>query len=597
MESEQFVSRQSQIQTKDLLTFTGNWFIDAGILGFVNLMEEVYGWDLDELQNIYINDSPRLFYWFFPIGYLFYHSTIRGIYKKIQEINKEIFKENGLNQKIREIKEEIKKLQDEITKTTNEQEKKKLEKKLLKLNEKIATKLQKKDDMLSKIDKLRNELMKKKLEFKENVTNFRDFFNLEETKIKDLLPNFNLNLPAIARNFYLFNSREVRENSFLAFRYLQLLCLENYEELDKFIKEKIPKSKKAREGLSYEVYPDSTVNPFLYSSSEFPNIGYTQHLKTIEIKRSLRLSLPIFISLLCFEHAFENYYEKKNVVRNTFFYTNTLDVCYSINKRMRIKKERALDKSKYQSLLKMTLESVFDELVENKANFSMENMYLIEYEGIEEQKLINVEYIGIPKLQAAILLDDTIRENLNKSIQFRSKNSKEDKYRWLVEEFIKGRPLYPIIMNHVNLVLNDEIDLKDFNACFYSLVVEAKILEFRAEKGRGIYLFSKNYFENYKHLVDEIKREIRFTSFKASLINQLSEESETNKRIARELFDALKGKNKNMFLNILIKNLNENKKLCSNKNLNDWIFEKIIKNDETFEMYGLILIMNLLKKY
>lgn len=29
------------------LQFTGNWFIDAGILGFVNLMEEVYGWDLE----------------------------------------------------------------------------------------------------------------------------------------------------------------------------------------------------------------------------------------------------------------------------------------------------------------------------------------------------------------------------------------------------------------------------------------------------------------------------------------------------------------------------------------------------------------------
>jgi len=29
-----------------VLELTGNWFIDAGILGFVNLMEEVYGWDL-----------------------------------------------------------------------------------------------------------------------------------------------------------------------------------------------------------------------------------------------------------------------------------------------------------------------------------------------------------------------------------------------------------------------------------------------------------------------------------------------------------------------------------------------------------------------
>jgi len=31
------------------LRFTGNWFIDAGILGFVNLMEEVYGWDLKKI--------------------------------------------------------------------------------------------------------------------------------------------------------------------------------------------------------------------------------------------------------------------------------------------------------------------------------------------------------------------------------------------------------------------------------------------------------------------------------------------------------------------------------------------------------------------
>lgn len=32
---------------EDNLHFTGNWFIDAGILGFVNLMEEVYGWELE----------------------------------------------------------------------------------------------------------------------------------------------------------------------------------------------------------------------------------------------------------------------------------------------------------------------------------------------------------------------------------------------------------------------------------------------------------------------------------------------------------------------------------------------------------------------
>ena len=39
----------------------GGWFIDAGMLGFVNLMEEVYGWDLAEL-NQRISDNKDLVY-------------------------------------------------------------------------------------------------------------------------------------------------------------------------------------------------------------------------------------------------------------------------------------------------------------------------------------------------------------------------------------------------------------------------------------------------------------------------------------------------------------------------------------------------------
>ncbi len=53
------------------LRFTGNWFIDAGILGFVNLMEEVYGWDLEELQEK-IKENPELIYYgYFPFAYFY----------------------------------------------------------------------------------------------------------------------------------------------------------------------------------------------------------------------------------------------------------------------------------------------------------------------------------------------------------------------------------------------------------------------------------------------------------------------------------------------------------------------------------------------
>ena len=59
------------------LEFTGNWFIDAGILGFVNLMEEVYGWDLEEL-NAKIEKKPEeIYYWYFPIGYILHNNKLR----------------------------------------------------------------------------------------------------------------------------------------------------------------------------------------------------------------------------------------------------------------------------------------------------------------------------------------------------------------------------------------------------------------------------------------------------------------------------------------------------------------------------------------
>ncbi len=59
------------------LEFTGNWFIDAGILGFVNLMEEVYGWDLDELQT-QIKENPKLvYYWYFPIAFIYCNNKLR----------------------------------------------------------------------------------------------------------------------------------------------------------------------------------------------------------------------------------------------------------------------------------------------------------------------------------------------------------------------------------------------------------------------------------------------------------------------------------------------------------------------------------------
>ncbi|MGC8924078.1 MAG: hypothetical protein ACP5KJ_02725, partial [Candidatus Micrarchaeia archaeon] len=61
----------SSIGSQNKLDFTGNWFIDAGILGFVNLMETVYGWDLEKLQKKISEEPDKVYFGYFPFAYLY----------------------------------------------------------------------------------------------------------------------------------------------------------------------------------------------------------------------------------------------------------------------------------------------------------------------------------------------------------------------------------------------------------------------------------------------------------------------------------------------------------------------------------------------
>ena len=72
------VGGENSISRHNELQFTGNWFIDAGILGFVNLMEEVYGWDLEELQVRIKKNTKLVYYWYFPIAFVYYNNKLRG---------------------------------------------------------------------------------------------------------------------------------------------------------------------------------------------------------------------------------------------------------------------------------------------------------------------------------------------------------------------------------------------------------------------------------------------------------------------------------------------------------------------------------------
>jgi len=495
------VNSIGQPQINQQIDFTGNWFIDIGMLGFINLMEEVYGWNLDVLREEIESEPEKVYYGYFPLAYIRY---------------------NLMKQR---------------------------EKKLNKTNN-------------NELPFFKGSVDKKQI-FEESWKFIEDNYLDDDGRI----PLSSSNEFYYFHNFLFFQPKWKKEKQKSAFE--EILGLKNLED-------------------DVLVHIDKTVCKFLPSKEEFPNISYTGSLITNDTLQNIVPHSTIFV--LTFPLGFISFINEKDEKENrrTMFYSSDMKFSYKINKKIKQMVERSTEKK--ESIFTVTWEAIIDTLIELKSQWALENMYLVSYNLTDNQNLINVEYIGIPKLQAAIIMDDTIRENLNKYIRY----SKEIKWKWLIQEFIKGNLLYPTIMNHLNLVLNKDLELS-YSSSLYSLLVESKILEFK-KKNEKSQIFSPDYFDNYKSLIKNIKDEISFTSFASGLINQISESAETKNRIARELFETLKSNNKNMFLNILLKNLNGNKELSSNRNFYNWILKKIIANNTSFEMYGLILVMNLLRR-
>jgi len=608
------------------LKFTGNWFIDAGILGFVNLMEEVYGWNLEILQKKINEDEEKVYYGYFPFAYL-----CKWLSDRKQKVNSEL----------------IKKLKEELEKKTFQNTKElfdfvwfnficnlfkelwiKSKSKLIYKNEAYDKKNKTKQTIdykntqtyLQKIgerENLINEIQDKHQEEIKKILKKRELKKFEYDDLEKLINYNNGSISSELRNSIellkekhlgiinflkeewennVINQQKFTEES-LFYRipidsgfYKNFLFFNNFagnlKQKDSFYdaicfnfdKEEILKK------------IDKTVNKFLPSEEEFSNINYTK-LSAEPLKKQIGY---LFVYLLCFTHAFENY---RNI-GYVMFYSNDLEFSYKINRKLKLYKKKIENSKNANLIFNVTWQQIIDSLVECKSSWSLENMYIISYQQLDNKTQRNVEYIGVPKLQASILLDDAIRENLNKSISYRKVKEKQYKWQWLIQEFIKGKPLYPIIFGHVNLTLNSDKNNKislRYGPCLYSLMVEANILNFKNKNNKKSALFSEIFFDSYKSLIRDIKEDIRFSSFYSSLIKQISSDTNTKNRIARELLNALKTKDKNAFLNVLLKDLNGGEMLEFGSKFYDWVFEKIIKNEISYEMYGLLLVMNLLK--
>ncbi len=687
------------------LRFTGNWFVDAGILGFVNLMEEVYGWNLEELQKC-INENPeKVYYGYFPLAYIFRRSVISGIYRQQKDlrdlIGKSLEKKKKTLDTIKKEEDKKKELQSKAKKSS------KANRELQKYEEKI-TSLKKQVDEIDKfmnevnkyISLVNKELLQLKNEFKRRVEKivedydefnrqYSDYFKdsdwiytvipldktaelnkrlegilLQGVELKLLtvtekknevgnilkrlssLGNFVIYPNANERNFYLYNPRKEDEYTALLytialvrediekiklilgikydqknpkslrlrlFRFLTLCQLNNVEptkiiaDIESALNEGIPKKKAVntilkrykvstskeelaeilsevyknfkelidRRGtlITYEVIPDSTINPFLFSPNEFSNLSYTSLPKVSDLKKLLPNAFPPYILFLVFFDAFIPVYG-----RGIMFYTPELNSCYSINKRIRIKIELSRENNR-GGLLKITWSAILDELIETKSKFSLENMYLIEV-NIKQNKLDDVEYIGIPKLYASIILDDQIRDALNTTLPVGDSNV------WLLGEFIKQRALYPLISKHLwNAVRKN--GFPNWRASLYTLAVDAKL------RGEGnLALFGKAFFEHPKRAAVEAKDFHREMNSTAMTIRALSSET-GGKNLVYSLFSALRRHNRNAFVNAIIKALLQSKSKDKVALITSYLFKHVLNNDSSWEDFALALVIGL----
>jgi len=602
------------------LQFTGNWFIDAGILGFVNLMEEVYGWDLEELQRRVREEPEVVYYGYFPFAYFYKLSQKEneGLKARLihfveqnKELGKdilekiwwdfitELFREVWIRKKL-EIMHESK-CYDKKGKVISHYDDIKY-RELIKNRELLVNKLvndKSYQKFLREIFGKRKKLAKNRSHnlssediklLEDKLDSFQDEdFRKEAEKViekqkelEDYLIKAwdNLKSKGISRDSSVFYRIPIDSSFFKNYLFFNSSrgIFEQLEDLRNLLDG----------NTSYSEYLskiDRAVSKFLPSDEKFPNITYTEFRAQLLAKEAPYL----FVYLINFLNAF-------TFVRNVgsiLFYSSDLNLTYHVNKKIKTylsKNEQASD----LTILRVTWQSIIDTIMETETVWTLENMYLIRYERLSQQDLIGVEYIGVPKLQANILIDDTLRNALNKNIPVKASNGRIEKRAWILEEFVKNKPLLPHLIHHLHIFLADRIDRRNYagkGTLVYANIVDAKIREF----GGDNILFGKEFFKRYNLLLTEIKEDAKLAFWISNLFRDLFESQDERKGYANLLLTTIRRSDKYRFVNMLLKIFIDKKGKNENiKNLINFTFNKILPNDLSWKNYALILVAGLI---
>ena len=520
------------------LQFTGNWFIDAGILGFVNLMEEVYGWDLEELQKKIKENEDVLYYWYFPIGY-------------ICHVVKEIQIKEGL-EKIEQINNIIDKIP-KVPQFTNKNDLFEKAWKWITSNKLLITEAKRGKSTITRI-KIN---WSGRYRILTNFPLFQPGYDIERQKnifmsllgLKEIEDNVLIHIDKTTSKFL------PSASDFLNISYTKS-CINIYTLV----------SLNTRAPVFILTYPLAFISKLL----EYLGYQIMFYSPDLIFTYKVNKKLKIYLNKLSEEK------KQKTIFKITWWSIidsiTELESLWSLENMYLIKikppkgQKQDLEMVEYIGIPKLQASILFEDKIRNVLNTQFE---IGKEEGKEEGK----------------------EKGKDKNRDRNRDKTDGNKTIWLLEEFVKRTFVYDKLLKHTNWALKCGQNPK-FKASLYALAIDARIKENAETSSKA--LFSNDFFREYKFLVDEIKETYSLLVSRAILISQLFENEEEKSKLAYPLFSALKKKNRISFVNTLLKKFTELSKKENLSSLIKFIFEKIISNDVSWENYALALIIGIL---
>jgi len=586
-----------------ILRFTGNWYIDLSILGFIKIMEYFYGWNLGELQKKLQKNGDYVFYVYFPVAYISFYLErkldslgIQGVIReeKFASLRREIKREITANNVLEHPKEE---LFEEIWE--------KYIQRLIDVSWRLSLKLfdQKTSKMLKKYEHIEDLI--EQIQHKKFKKIFRDLKKRYNKNKKDIVL---ANLMEYCREKFMEHcEEEPKEFCELIERlYDSLEKVELKEKKvpihsDYFLNflifnptmQKYEKVKEAfldiiKTNLQRNVLRkfDRTINKFLTSEGKSLNVFYTP-TNAENIYRLLGFYPVVF--LICFEAAFEYFRGLGWYV----FYSPDLEFTYHVNKKLKLLTQQL----GLRDILRLTWRAIIDSLYERHAKWVLEDMYIIKYRSITKQRIADVEYIGFDKVRASLILDDRIRSSLNIRINI----SDEEKPRriWLLEAFLRGDDLYSLVLNYFRKKIRRKERVDYARSLITALAVEYSLRQKTRQYLRKFRLFDQLFFKGSFATVTKVYEYLRNVEYVSKIIgnildSSLAEDIERIVSLIGMLLASVEKLDKNSFANLLLSELNK-----YSNTLHRGFLKKLYRDlfaDNYWYLYALGLLISLYRR-